>query len=106
MNQAPRRPYIVLAAAIVLPGSGHVLNGQPHRGLAFLFFIILLGWASAHAMPAQFSFAGRYIGGIFIYGLSVIDAYKFARVRYEQWRYLPSTEKTSSALPPMRPPKE
>jgi hypothetical protein len=38
-------------------------------------------------MPAQFSFVGRYIGGIFIYGLSVIDAYKLARVRFEQWRY-------------------
>ena len=106
MSAAPRKPYVVLAAAILLPGSGHVLNGVPHRGLAFLFFILLLGWVSAHVMPAQFSFVGRYIGGIFIYGLSVIDAYKLARVRFEQWRYLPSTEKTNSALPPIRPPKE
>jgi hypothetical protein len=87
MSQVPRKPYLVLASAILLPGSGHVLNGVPHRGLAFLFFILLLSWVSAHVMPAQFSFVGRYIGGIFIYGLSVIDAYKLARVRFEQWRY-------------------
>ena len=80
-------PYLVLAAALVLPGSGHVLNGVPQRGLAFLFFIILLGWVSAHVMPAHASFLGRYIGGVFVYGLSVIDAYKIARVSWAKWRF-------------------
>ena len=84
---APRNPYLVLAAAIVLPGTGHVLNGMPQRGLVFLFFIVLLGWVTSEIAPAHVSFIGRYAGGILIYGLSVIDAYKRARINWELWRY-------------------
>jgi hypothetical protein len=87
MNGAPRNPYLVLAASLVLPGSGHVLLGLAPRGLMFLFFIILLGWASAHLMPDTASFFVRHIGGIFVYGLSVIDAYKIARIRRETNKY-------------------
>lgn len=87
MSEQPRNPYVVLAAAVLLPGSGHVLNGDPRRGLMFLFFIAVLGWASTHVMPETASFFGRHIGGIFVYGLSVIDAYKTARIALEKWRY-------------------
>lgn len=83
----PVHPYKVLAAALLLPGTGQVLNGTPQRGLVFLFFMIMLGWVSMNLMPAEASFIGRTIGGVFIYGLSVIDAYRRARIRYEQWRY-------------------
>lgn len=86
-SAVPRNPYFVLAAAIVLPGSGHVLNGVPQRGLVFLFFIILLGWASVNTMPAGASFFGQYIGGVFVYGISVIDAYQTARVNWEKWKF-------------------
>lgn len=87
MNPTPRNPYAVLAAALVLPGSGHVLLGLAQRGLMFLFFTVILGWASPHLMPEDSSFLGRHIGGLFIYGLSVIDAYKTARIRWEKWKY-------------------
>ncbi len=87
MNGAPRNPYLVLAAALVLPGSGHVLLGLAPRGLMFLFFIIVLGWAGTHVMPETASFFARHIGGIFVYGLSVIDAYRIARIRRETWEY-------------------
>jgi len=93
---APWNPYLVLVAAIVLPGCGHVLNGVPQRGLVFLFFIILLGWASVNVMPEHASFFGRYIGGVFVYGISVIDAYKVARVKWEKWQYARSREESSS----------
>ena len=83
----PRNPYLVLVAAILLPGSGHVLNGLPQRGLVFLFFIILLGWASVNVMPAHASFFGRYVGGVFVYGVSVIDAYQTARINWEKWKF-------------------
>jgi hypothetical protein len=83
----PISPYAVLALAIVLPGSGQVLNGTPQRGLVFLFFIIMLGWVSMNVMPAHATFIGRSIGGVFIYGLSVIDAYRCARIRLEVWRH-------------------
>jgi hypothetical protein len=87
MTTAPRNPYVVLAAAVLLPGSGHVLQGQAQRGLVFLFFIIVLGWASINVMPPDSNFVVRHIGGIFIYGLSVIDAYKSARVAWEKWKF-------------------
>lgn len=87
MRETPRNPYLVLAAALVLPGSGHVLQGLAPRGLTFLFFVIVLGMASLQMMPENSSFAVRHIGGVFIYGLSVIDAYKIARVNWEKWKY-------------------
>jgi hypothetical protein len=83
MRPRPLSPYLVLATSVLLPGSGHVLNGAPQRGLIFLFFIILLGWVSVNIMPADASFIGRYVGGVFVYGLSVLDAYKQARIKFE-----------------------
>jgi len=97
MTGRPINPYAVLVAAVLLPGSGQVLNGTPQRGLVFLFFMILLGWVTMHVMPADASFVGRTIGGIFIYGLSVIDAYKRARIRHEQWRYRRDHEPPAAA---------
>ena len=82
----PRNPRHVLAAAII-PGAGHVLLGQAPRGLTFLFFMIVLGWASTRLMPDHASFIGRHIGGVFIYGMSVIDAYRRARLAWETWHY-------------------
>jgi len=87
MARKPRNPYRVLVAALILPGSGQLLNGSPQRGLSFLFFILVLGWVSMNIMPAHSSFVGRHIGGLFIYGLAVIDAYKTARIRWEQWKF-------------------
>ncbi|HUQ35435.1 MAG TPA: hypothetical protein VM144_03565 [Aestuariivirga sp.] len=87
MTPAPRNPRHVLLAAIVLPGSGHVLQGRAPRGLMFLFFTIILGWASSHVMPETASFFGRHIGGIFIYGMSVIDAYKWSKLKWEVWKH-------------------
>ena len=96
MSPAPRNPYAVLAAALVLPGSGHVLLGLAQRGLIFLFFMVVLGWASTHVMPQNSSFLGSHIGGIFVYGLSVIDAYKLARIRWEKWKYSEEHQQDSS----------
>jgi hypothetical protein len=83
----PRHPYAILAAAVLLPGSGHVLQGMAQRGLTFLFFIAVLGWASRHLMPDHASFVGRHIGGVFVYGMSILDAYRTARVNWEKWSY-------------------
>ncbi len=74
-------PYLVLAAGLLLPGSGHVLLGKPQRGLIFLFFILILGWISLRIMPANGSFLMRHAGGVLVWGLSALDAYKMARVR-------------------------
>lgn len=82
---APTNPYLVLGAAIVLPGSGHVILGVPVRGLQFLFFMVILAWVTAKIAPSDASFVGRHAGGFLIYALSILDAYKLARIRTAKW---------------------
>ena len=82
----PPHPYAVLAAAAVLPASGHVWLGQVQRGLTFLFFMLVLGALTVQLAPPQATFVGRHAGGVFVYALSLIDAYKLARVRWQAWR--------------------
>ncbi|UVK54108.1 hypothetical protein DBIPINDM_000481 [Mesorhizobium sp. AR02] len=84
-SPAPANPYLVLGAAIVLPGSGHVILGVPVRGLQFLFFMVILAWVTAKIAPADASFIGRHAGGFLIYALSILDAYKLARIRHARW---------------------
>ena len=80
MSDKPLNPRLVLAASIV-PGAGHVWLGQPQRGLTFIFFMVILGWVSLRLIPEQMSFFSRHVGGIFIYGISILDAYKTAKLR-------------------------
>lgn len=85
-ERPPPSPYLVLAAAILLPGCGHLLLGLQQRALTFLFFILLLGLVTAQLAEPDRSFLGRYAGGIFVYALSLTDAYRLARLRHERWR--------------------
>jgi hypothetical protein len=86
-RQNPLKPLVVLGASIVLPASGHVLLRMPGRGLQFLFFIVVLGWVTTKVAPPDASFVGRHAGGFLIYALSILDAYKIARVRHAQSSY-------------------
>jgi hypothetical protein len=79
MNHA--RPLMVLGVAIVLPGMGQVLNRTPMRGLVFVFYIVLLGTITYHLAPPERSFLGQYAGGLFVYAISVLDAYRWAARR-------------------------
>lgn len=85
--KAPMNPYLVLAAALVLPGVGHVLNRQPVRGLFFVFFILLLGAYTLKTASPDVSIVGKLSGGIFVYAMSILDAYRLARIRFETWRH-------------------
>ncbi len=87
MNKRPVNPYLVLAASLAVPGAGHVVLGLPQRGLMFLFFTVIFGWVSLRLMPETASFFTRHVGGIFMYGLSAIDAYKTARIRMAVWQH-------------------
>ncbi len=87
MSKKPVNPYAVLLASLVIPGAGHVILGLAQRGLMFLFFTAILGWVSLRLMPETASFFGRHVGGIFIYGIAALDAYRLARIRYETWRH-------------------
>lgn len=79
----PLHPYLVLAIAVLLPGMGQVVNGTAQRGLMMAFMMLSLGWVSYHLTTPDHSFLGRYAGGFFIYAISVVDAYKWARLRWE-----------------------
>jgi hypothetical protein len=77
----PMHPYRVLLVAILLPGVGQVVNNNPPRGLMMVFSILALGWISYHLTTPEQSLAGRYAGGLFVYAISVLDAYRWARYR-------------------------
>lgn len=83
----PTNPHLVLAAAIVLPGTGQVLNREPFRGLMFLFFILLLGAFTLKTAAPDVSLVGKLAGGLFVYAMSIYDAYRRARIRFEVWRH-------------------
>ena len=71
-----RKKPILLLLASLIPGAGHVWLGQAPRGLMFIFFLAILGWLSTKIMPETATFIGRHIGGVFIWGMSIIDAYR------------------------------
>jgi len=83
----PLHPWGVLALAVVLPGVGHVVSRQPMRGLVFLFFIILLGAFTVKTAAPEVSVVGKYAGGLFVWAMSILDAYRIGRIRYEVWRH-------------------
>lgn len=82
--QGPMHPYLVLVIAIVLPGVGQVVNHNPMRGLTMLFFMLVLGVVTYQLAAPGISVIGQFAGGIFIYALSIMDAYMVARIRWEQ----------------------
>ena len=85
MTKKPTNPYTVLAASLILPASGQVINRQPFRGLVFLFFILLLGGYTLKTAAPEVSIVGKLAGGIFVYAMAVFDAYKQARIRTAVW---------------------
>jgi hypothetical protein len=82
----PINPYIVLALAVLAPGAGHVAAGAPMRGLGFAFFSLLLALLCWHTTGPDTSFIGRAAAGLFVWALSIPDAYRIARINYEVWR--------------------
>lgn len=81
-EKPPLNPYLVMAAAL-FPGIGQLLNNQPTRAVTFVFFTMLLGWVSFQFTTPEHSFLGRHAGGFFIYAISIMDAYRWARYRRE-----------------------
>ena len=77
----PLNPMLVLAVAIVLPGVGQVLNNATKRGVLMLMFMLVLGYMTAQVASPEVSILGRYAGGIFVYAISVMDAYYWAKYR-------------------------
>jgi hypothetical protein len=95
--RAPLNPRLVLVVALILPGVGQVLNRQPVRGLVFLFFMLLLGGYTLQTAAPDVSIVGKLAGGLFVYAISLLDAYKTARVRFEVWRHAATRGNGASA---------
>jgi energy-converting hydrogenase Eha subunit C len=83
----PLNPYIVLAVAIILPGVGQVLNRQPVRGLIFVCFAVLLGGFTLKTAAPDVSFVGKMAGGLFVWAMAILDAYKTARLRHAVYNH-------------------
>jgi hypothetical protein len=81
MTRAPLNPYLVLAIAAVLPGMGHVICGAGRRGMMLQLFMILGAFVTWHLAPSGVSLAGKLAGGLFVYALSLPEAYRLARLR-------------------------
>jgi len=77
----PINPYLVLGLALILPGAGHVAAGEARRGLAFALFVVLFSILTYMTTTPDRSFIGRHAGGLFIWALSIPDAYRRARIR-------------------------
>jgi len=82
-NNRPLGPVYVLLIAIFLPGMGQVVNNTPKKGFLMACFMIILGLITFNLAEPERSWVGRLAGGIFIYAISVIDAYYWAKYRLE-----------------------
>ncbi|SIT49060.1 conserved membrane hypothetical protein [Paraburkholderia piptadeniae] len=85
-TRRPVHPYLVLVAAVLLPGAGQVINGMPTRALVMIFFMLSLGFVTVQLAAPGRSFVGQHAGGIFVYAIAVMDAYFMARYRWEMFR--------------------
>ena len=74
-------PWVVLVVAVVLPGMGQVLNNQAKRGLVMVSYMLLLGMLTFTFADQEASFVGKFAGGVFVYAMSVVDAYRAAALR-------------------------
>ncbi len=83
----PLHPYVVLTIAILLPGFGYVVCGRPRRGLTLQLFMIALAFITWHLASPERSLVGRLAGGVFIYALSLPDAYRIARIRWTTYHH-------------------
>lgn len=77
--KTPVNPYLVLLLACLFPGVGHVAIGRAQRGLIFAFFALLFMVVTYMTTTPDQSFIGRHAGGLFIWALSIPDAYRHAR---------------------------
>lgn len=82
-------PWLVLAVALVLPGMGQVLNDQARRGLVMVFYMLLLGAVTYAVAAPGTSTVGVLAGGLFVYAISVMDAYRVAALRRQQTTAVP-----------------
>lgn len=83
MMKPPLKPWQILLAALFFPGVGQLLNNMPQRALTMLLFLLFLTMVSYHLTTPQHSWLGRHAGGVFVYWMMVMDAHRWAKVRWD-----------------------
>ena len=86
-SETPLNPYLVLALRRCVARLRAGDEPPTVRGLMFVFFILLLGAFTLKTAAPDVSIVGKLAGGIFVYAMSILDAYQTARVRFELWRH-------------------
>ena len=76
-------PLPLLSIAVLLLGVGQVPNNTPQCGVMFVFITLSLGWITLHMAPPDASFVGRYAGAFLIHASSILDTYRWGRLRWE-----------------------
>jgi hypothetical protein len=95
----PLIPYLVLLIAILLPGFGHVVSGQTRRGFTMQLFMVALAFVTWQLAPPGTSLAGKLSGGLFVYALSIPEAYRMAKLRWEAFQTAQSTAPIGTSRP-------
>lgn len=78
----PLHPWTVLLIAILLPGFGHVVCGKTRRGFIMQMFMISLAFVTWHLAASDRDLVGKLAGGLFIYALSIPEAFYMAKLRW------------------------
>src|SRR3989337_2470719 len=86
----PFHPLLVLAVVVVLAGVGQITNNQASRALLFVFTAVALGYVTSKYAAPDASIVGRYAGGFFIHAVALMDAYRWAKVRWEIFHHRPN----------------
>ena len=84
--KAPLAPTLVLIIAILLPSMGQVINNTPIKGLVMICFMVILGLITFNLAQTHISMLGKLAGGFFIYAISIMDAYYWAKYRWETFK--------------------
>ena len=82
----PRHPLLVLPGRHPAAGLRPYALGLPLRGLTLQMFMIVFGLITWHLTTAQQSLIGRLAGGLFIYAISIMDAYRLAKLRWDAFQ--------------------
>lgn len=85
-------PKLVLLLACLLPGAGHAALGRWNRAIGFALFTLFFAALTWKFAPADRSFVGRTAAGLFVWALSIPDAYRSAVLR-DQLRAVSATSR-------------
>jgi hypothetical protein len=66
---------------------GQVINNTPVKGLVMISFMLILGMITFNLAQPHISMVGKLAGGIFIYAISIMDAYYWAKYRCERFKH-------------------